>query len=165
MKARPRSVEREVAAFLSRLLSDTGNPIERIPAPGRTGPDLTYHPPLNLIIDVKSRLKIPACMLADARTPFETLDSLYGIRLEELLTISTVRVSAFNLRVSSQTVVNWWNHMDEWTKAHEPTGISAIILHRPRMPIGHATVIIKLSDRSELCLRLASLSKNNPTPS
>ncbi len=164
MKARPRSVEREVAAFLTQLLSDTGNPIERSPVLGRTGPDLTYHPPLNLIVDVKSRLKVPASLLAPKLCPFETEDGLYGFRLEDLPHIWVLDTSAA-IRPASKVVRDWWNHMDEWTKAHETTGISAIILHRPRMPIGHATVIIHSSDRSELCLRLTSLNKNKATPS
>ncbi len=162
MKARPRSVEREVAAFLTQLLSDAGNPIERIPVLGRTGPDLTYHPPLRLIVDVKSRLKVPASHLAGTCCPFETEDGLYGIRLEELLYLPVFGTTD---HPASKTVTDWWKHMDAWTKANEPTGISALILHRPRMPIGHATVIINSSDRSELCLRLASNRKNHPTPS
>jgi hypothetical protein len=45
--------------------------------------------------------------------------------------------------------------MDEWTRANEPDGISAIVLHRPQMPIGHSTVVISLQDRSKLCHRLS----------
>ncbi len=56
MKARPRCVERSVAEALSSILN---TPVERIPVLGRTGPDLTYHPPLNLIVDVKSRINVP----------------------------------------------------------------------------------------------------------
>ncbi len=158
MKARPRSVEREVAAFLSQLLSDTGNLIERIPVLGRTGPDLTYHPPLNLIIDVNSRLQVPQCMLAAKLCVFETANNLTGFRLEDLLQLPYFEISAA-VRPASVIVADWWAHMDLWRLDHEPKGISAIILHRPRMPIGHATVIISSSDRSELCHRLASLKK------
>jgi hypothetical protein len=150
MKARPRSVEREVAAFLTELLNE---PIVQIPVLGRTGPDLTYHPPLKLIIDVKSRKQVPLAALAGDK-PLITADGLLGIRLENLSDGRAAFLAA-EQRPASRIVRGWWNHMDEWTRANEPDGISAIILHRPRMPIGHATVIINCLDRSKLCQRLA----------
>ena len=45
MKSRPRSVERNVAAYLTQLLSDNGkitSPLHRIPVLGREGPDISY---------------------------------------------------------------------------------------------------------------------------
>jgi hypothetical protein len=154
MKARPRGVEREVASCLSNLLSDIGSPtIERIPVLGRTGPDLTYHPRLNLIIDVKSRKAVPISMLAHARCPFRAGD-LIGVRLEDLLWYPGALQGA--PRPLSKVVLDWWNHMDEWTRQYVPEGISALVLHRPRMPIGHSTVIFSVKDRKELCHRLTT---------
>ncbi len=155
MKARPRSVEREVAAALSELFRQIGRaPVERIPVLGRTGPDISYND-LQLIVDVKSRLKVPACLLASEK-PFVTDDFLFlGFRLEHLLTLEQdTHPWAPECHTSSKTVREWWEHMNEWTLVHEPQGVSAIVLHRPRMPIGHATVIIHSLDRSRLCQRL-----------
>jgi hypothetical protein len=148
MKGRPRSVEREVAAQLSVI---GRSPVERIPVLGRTGPDITYCPPLNLIVDVKSRKACPVSMLANARCLFRAGD-LIGVRLEDLLW-APIAMNG-EPRPLSKTVAAWLDHMEEWTRAHEPDGISAIILHRPRMPIGHATVIIYQSDWKKLCQRL-----------
>ena len=164
MKPRPRSVEREVAAALSALFDSIHHaPVERIPVLGRCGPDLSYND-LQLIIDVKSRLKVPQSHLAGT-LPFLTEDGLIGIRLERLLDLSWQ--AAFHKAEptpASRTVRSWWEHMDEWRRDHEPQGVSALVLHRPRMPIGHATVIIHSLDRSRLCQRLRSPSHRPPTP-
>ena len=154
MKGRPRSVEREVAACLTKLLSDIGRcpePLVRIPVLGRTGPDITYNS-LKLIIDVKSRKAVPACMLAGPGQLIGTFDGLLGFRLDELPNFSEHWI--LSPAQSSKIVMDWLNNMEEWTRANEPDGISAIVLHRPRMPISHSTVIISSSNRSKLCQRL-----------
>ncbi len=88
MKPRPCSVEREVAAKLTELSQQIGRePVERIPVLGRKGPDLSYND-IQLIIDVKSRLKVPQSHLAGI-LPFLTEDGLIGFRLEHLLKLKT----------------------------------------------------------------------------
>jgi len=154
MKSRPRSVERNVAAYLTQLLSDNGkitSPLHRIPVLGREGPDISYDKNVKLIIDVKSRLKVPACMLAGKSELL--LADLFCFRLEDLLKLPHMGVT--RSVEASKTVRKWWDHMDEWTRTNEPGGISAIVLHRPQMPIGHSTVVISLQDRSKLCHRLS----------
>ncbi len=164
MKARPRSVERGVATHLSKLFKQIGHaPVERIAVLGRTGPDLSYND-IRLIIDVKSRLKVPQSHLAGL-LPFLTEDGLIGIRLERLLELRW-QIASFKAKLSpsSRTVWGWWEHMDDWRRDHEPQGVAALVLHRPRMPIGHATVIIHSLDRSRLCQRLRSPLHRPPTP-
>ena len=153
MKGRPRSVEREVAAYLTQILSDAGTPLVRIPVLGRTGPDITWNE-VKLIVDVKSRKACPLGLLAGPGEELFTDNGLIGIRLEDLRSVLKKPLQAGPVTPASKTVTDWLNHMQEWTRANEPDGISAIILHRPRMPIGHATVIISYSNRSTLCKRL-----------
>ncbi len=153
MKGRPRRVEREVAAHLSKIFSDIGNtPVERIPVLGRTGPDITWNS-IKFIVDVKSRKAVPACMLASDYELLTTEDGLLGFRLDQMSHITEDWMTEPATQ-SSKTVKDWLDHMNEWTKVHEPDGISAIILHRPGMPIGNSTVIIFNSSRSALCKRL-----------
>ena len=164
MKPRPRSVEREVAAALSSIFQSIDHaPVQRIPVLGRCGPDLSYND-IQLIIDVKSRLKVPQSYLA-GNIPLLTEDGLVGIRLERLLDLCW-QIASFRARLvpASKMVWRWWEHMDDWRRDHEPQGVSALVLHRPRMPIGHATVIIHSLDRSRLCQRLRSPSHRPPTP-
>ena len=164
MKPRPRSMEREVVAALSTLFDSIHHaPVERTPVLGRTGPDLSYND-IQLIIDVKPRLKVPQSHLAGL-LPFLTHDGLIGIRLERPLDVcwQTACYKAV-LTPAPRTVRSWWEHMDDWRRDHEPKGVAALVMHRPRMPIGPATVIIHSLDRSRLCQRLRSPSYRPPTP-
>ena len=161
MKGRPRSVERKVAAYLTQLLSDAGKiekPLYRIPVIGRTGPDIAFDKTVKLIIDVKSRLQVPVGVLANKNEflliyPDKAAKTFYCFRLEYLLHVPEMERTNRTAN-SSKMVTDWWLHMDEWTQANEPDGISAIILHKPHMPIGHATVVISIKDWSNLCNRL-----------
>lgn len=142
MKARPRSVERKVAAFLSRYFVQLGlSPVERIPVLGRSGPDITINE-WGLVIDVKSRLEVP-------RTPFtphpiiafDDEEHLIGVRLKDLPFLLE-DTQAQLIDFSSVLVRRWYLHMDEWTRANCPEGIPALVLHRPKMPIGAALLIL-----------------------
>jgi hypothetical protein len=53
---------------------------------------------------------------------------------------------AYGIAKDSVTVNRWLAHMDEWTQAHEPWGISALVLHRPQLPYGESLLVISLSD-------------------
>ena len=141
MKPRPRSVEREVARTLSRFfIQHNLSPVERIPVLGRTGPDLTINE-LGLVIDVKSRLEVP-------RTPFTehpiiSFDDelhLIGARLRDLPLL--VEGEPQPIDFSSALIRRWYEHMDEWTRTNYPDGIPALVLHRPKMPIGAALLIL-----------------------
>ena len=154
MKGRPRSVERKVAEHLTKILSDVGKcdkPLARIPVLGRTGPDITYNE-TKLIVDVKSRKAVPACLLAGDYDLLATEDGLLGVRLDQMSHIDETWMTIPTK--SSKVVKDWLDHMDEWTKINEPDGISAIVLHRPGMPIGHSTVIISKEKLETLCHRL-----------
>lgn len=161
MKARPRSVERNVAKYLSNIFFDVGkSPVERVPTTGRTGPDVTINE-IGLVIDVKSRKSIPSHMFAPESTILD-YGEFCGFRLEDMLLclkntrdFSSIIWAPFPRKKMANVVLKWWNHMDEWTQKFHP-GITTIILHRSRMPIGHSTVIIKSEDRSKLCQMLRS---------
>ena len=149
MKSRPRSVEREVARTLSRFfIQQNLSPVERIPVLGRTGPDLTINE-LGLVIDVKSRLEVP-------KTPFTTHpiisfdDELHfiGARLRDLPLL--VAGEPHPIDFSSALIRRWYLHMDEWTRIHYPGGIPALVLHRPKMPIGAALLILSQENRRRL---------------
>ena len=148
MKARPRSVERKVAAFLSLyFVHHNLSPVERIPVLGRTVPDITINE-WGLVIDVKSRLEVPRTLF----TPYSVIAfdeelKLIGARLKDLSLLDT---QATPIDFSSILVRKWYLHMQEWTLANHPTGIPALVLHRPRMPIGAALLILSQENRRRL---------------
>ncbi len=160
MKSRPRSVEREVAKHLTEIFSKIGAaPVQRIPVLGRTGPDITINE-LNLVIDVKSRISVPVSYFFDRIVDYmghigAPLDKL------EFLASETPITKYSNFR--SKIVTEWLDHMDEWTKAEFQQGISAIVLHRPKMPIGKSMVIIKSQDRRRLIETWKSYNLDHPT--
>ena len=145
-----KDVEKEISKCLTAMFSDVGkSPVDRIPILGRTGPDITINE-VGLVIDVKSRRIIPNYMFAPANTVLY-LGNFVGFRLDDLLKIN--RLDHSEIKSMSNEVLKWWNHMDEWTQKFHP-GITAIILHHYRMPLGQSTVIIHQKDRSELCKQL-----------
>lgn len=149
MKARPRSVENQVAAALNQHFQTLAvAPVERIPVLGRSGPDLTTNE-LNLIVDVKSRLEIPRAIFIPLAVPF-CFDDLTLVRLANLPTLWDAQYSPAAMDFSSKLIRSYLAHMDEWTRANAPDGISCVILHRPKMPIGDSVAAIYSTSRRRL---------------
>lgn len=147
MKARPRSVEREVAKHLTDFFLTIGcSPVERIPILGRTGPDITINE-FKLVIDVKSRLEVPKMYFIHDDFILDFPDGLLGVRLENmhLLAAPLTKIRCSNF--SSVLVRRWYDHMNEWTQEEVPDGINALVLHRPKMPIGKSLLIISKLNR------------------
>jgi hypothetical protein len=154
MKARPRSVEREVATYLSSLYSLAGyGVVERIPILGRTGPDITINE-TGFVIDVKSRISVPKShMLRDneiGRFGLGVSADYFGVRLNCL---GHTDMMFRDIRPSIM-VWDWLCHMDEWTQKYMPNGISAIILHRPGTRIANTTFVVKIEDWRNVCQRM-----------
>jgi hypothetical protein len=161
MKARPRRVEREVAARLSEAFTAAGlSPVQRIPVLGRTGPDITCNE-ARFIIDVKSRIEVPKMYLPEGDQPILILDDwLVAFRLDMFGQFLTGwRRIAARVEGSSKTVRNWYDHLDEWTARNEPDGITMLVLHKSGanghgpMPIGHSAVVLNQSDYQNFTLR------------
>lgn len=152
MKPRPRSVERKVAEYLSKEFADLNlSAVERIPVLGRTGPDISINE-LGLVIDVKSRLEVPKTyfIVEDCILDFMDKNHLIGVRLCDFKRIFDPEFKTNYSKFSSVLVKNYYEHMQEWTKKEYPTGITCIVLHRPKMPIGKAMLIISKEDRRRL---------------
>lgn len=149
MKQRPRRVEREAAKLLSDFFRSIGcSPVERIPVLGRTGPDISLNE-LGLVVDVKSRLEVPLGAFFDH--PVCCQGVYYAVPLDRIadLLISEGDPVPFK----SKQVDAWYAHMEAWTLVNQPDGISALILHRPKLPYGKAMLILKNRRRFvEKCL-------------
>jgi len=138
LKAVPRRAENLVAEQMNILFEKMGaTAVERIPVLGREGPDISINQ-LKIIIDVKSRKSVPASMLAGPGEMIEA-EGMVGFRISDAGNLETLRRRATK---TSSTVRKWLDHMNEWTRAHEPEGIPAIVLRRPGMPRQASTVII-----------------------
>ena len=151
MKARPRSVERKVAACLSQYFTQLHlSPVERIPVLGRTGPDLTINE-LGLVINVKTRLEVPKTIFRLYGPVIDFQDELHlvGIRLKDIHLL-TEACNAQSLDFSSALIHQWYLHMDSWTQENYPGGITALVLHRPKMPVGAALLILSQKHRRRL---------------
>ncbi len=153
MKARPRSVENQVADFLNTHFERLGmSAVERIPVLGRTGPDISINE-MRMVVDVKSRLSIPQSIFFPIVGPFR-FDTMTGCRLCCLPDLWDVEGwterRAATVDFQSKTLRDFLDHMELWTAAHEKTGVSCIIAHRPKMPIGDAVAIIYSSRRRQL---------------
>jgi hypothetical protein len=150
MKARPRSIEREVAKRLSAFFATVGlPPVERIPVLGRTGPDLSWND-AKLIVDVKSRIEVPKTIFWDEPAVL-TKDGLLSVRLDALPALTpAVKPMPIGKYIS---VAEWYAHMDEWTRQNVPDGISALVLHRPAMKLDRSVFIVKNSDLERMFSR------------
>ena len=149
MKQRPRRCENEAASWLSEFSKLFGfKAIERVPVIGRTGPDLTINE-LKLVVDVKSRQEVPDGIFYDGIVEFDDLLAVPLYQAGEILEGVPQQVD-----YQSKIVRGYYNHMDKWRIANFPDGISALILHKPKMPFGKAMFIISKSDRSKLCQTL-----------
>ncbi len=162
MKPRPRAVENRVAAYLTDLFVQSGmSPVERIPALGRTGPDITLNE-LKLVVDVKSRLECPKTYFANGICEDFVHTIIPFCQLSYYFNVSVVTKV---LRRTSTLVTGYWSHMDEWTQANEPDGITAIVMHRPKMPVGKAVLIISNKDTWRFINRWKQLqSRLSPLP-
>ncbi len=150
MQARPRSVENRVAEALSEHYQRLGLPaVDRIPVLGRTGPDITFHPELPLIVDVKSRQGVPKQLFFPILGPF-TFDNMVAVRLSCLSMLWDREGHTAYLDYAYKTVRDWLEHMDEWTREEQPEGISCIVLHRPETPIGNCVAVISQTNRRRL---------------
>ena len=140
MKARPRSVERKVAIYLSNMF-DKLTPVERIPVNGRRGPDISINE-LGLVIDVKSRIEIPKSWTSIPN--IGTDGKLIGITLSQLSILHSIDLTNIPKVSSSIIVNNYYKHMDEWTKINMPNGVTTIILHKPNSRISSAIMVVEL---------------------
>lgn len=142
MKPRPRHAERSIAEILSDFFSLYGYPpVRRIPVLGRTGPDIEING-FGLVVDVKSRLEVPKGVFFDRLVSFCDYLAVPMEMLGELL-ISEAEPVQF----ASVLVDRYYNHMHEWTVENCPSGITAVVLHRPKKPYGKAMLIMKKQDR------------------
>ena len=149
-----KQVERGAAEELNRVLSGIGNftPVERIPLLGREGPDLTVNE-TGLVINVKSRQCIPARFFPK---PFQLLrvGDLVIFHLEEMCLAPQFEVTA-NLKPWKQ-LQDWYDRMDKWTHEFQPDGVSAIFLHRPRLPYGNMGIAIHHDNLRRLSCNLTT---------
>lgn len=155
-RARWKDVERRVATQLNAVLSDVGKfaPIERIPLLGREGPDLTVNE-LGLVINVKSRQAIPE-RLFPCRNEIIFTGDLICFRLEEFAGMTGrgwINADWTPARPWKQ-LADWYLWMDKWTKQYRRECVTSIIIHRPRMPIGHAGVVITQNDLRRLSCQI-----------
>jgi hypothetical protein len=148
MKARPRNVENEIAKILSEKFVSIGlDPVERIPVTGRTGPDITFNE-LALIVDVKSRLEIPKGFIVTKVTTFG--NDLIGVPVSEM---ESLLVAIPEAGPTSKIVSAYYAHMKEWTDAKCRRGITAIVLHKPKLAYAKSVLIISVSQMEEFAKR------------
>lgn len=168
MKQRPRRAENGAAAELSVWFEKYGlAPVERQPIIGRTGPDLTLNE-LELVIDNKSRKKVPDLAVITTPEIIRIGPSFLGVRIRDLdLLLTDMEPRQVP---GSVTVADWWLHMDEWRRSHKPNGISCLVLHKPvdikggkrtqRQAYADATFVIKVNSREVLNERITSLRRD-----
>ena len=152
MKGRPRSVEREVAAHLSRFFVSMGwSPVERIPVLGRTGPDISINE-ARLVVDVKSRKEVPKSVKVKKGRILDLGNGLIGVRLDQIAILFRENLAGIPILISPprKAVLDYWQHMDEWTQANCPEGVSALVLHRPGNGVHNSTLVIHSLQRSML---------------
>ena len=147
MKARPRSVENEVAARLtSHFKTMDMSPVERIPVLGRTGPDITINES-RWAVDVKSRLHVPICnyTIQCGKIHSAPHDLLY-IKLKDFPLIYSGDLPTSEHLFPSVQVKEWLDHMAEWSRGNS---LPAIVLHRPGTRVDNAVFVINAVDRDK----------------
>jgi len=172
MRGRPRRIEREVALHITQYLAELGlGAVERIPILGRTGPDITVWPGLQIAVDVKSRKAIPQSYKLYGKhiqtwTSYRPPWIQVGSRLCDLdLLFDIENVEMHLTRNGSKTIGGWLDHMWEWCM-DEPAGdvLPALVLHWPGTPVKHSTFVIFkyhrsiIDDRRRECLDNLRLS-------
>jgi len=156
LKGRPRSIERKTAEHLTAYFATIGaSPIYRVPVIGRTGPDLDVNE-VGLVIDVKSRLEIPVKYMKEAVT---SDGELLGVPLWniDVLLWNTLNDLICQIDKPSKIVRDYYWHMEEWTVKNSPGDISAIVLHRPKMPTGKSKLFIHQSNLEKLKCRIQTI--------
>jgi hypothetical protein len=113
------------------------SPVERIPILGRTGPDITINE-AGLVIDVKSRLECPKSFFVKEPT---CLGTYFSVPLHAMNFFYYEEGKFF-----SKLVDAYWKHMDQWTQEKMPNGITAVILHRPRVAYLNSVIIFHRKD-------------------
>jgi hypothetical protein len=151
MKSRPRSVEREVAASLTRhFLNMDMSPVERIPVLGRTGPDLTINES-KWAVDVKSRLHVPLAnyRFRCGKIYTDVYHFLY-IKLKDFPLIYSDDLPMSELLFPSVQVKEWLDHMAEWSRDDDRGNSNpAIVLHRPGTWVDNAVFVFNAVDRDK----------------
>lgn len=171
MQARPRYAENGVAKALSVWFASHGlSPIERKPVIGRTGPDFTMNE-LGLVIDAKSRIKVPKAVVIPDPVIIQIGPSFLGVRIKDLDLLLTDGKPV--LVVGSLMVTQWWRHMDEWRQIHTPNGITVVVLHKPvetkdgkrtaRQSFADATFVINMKDREVIRERITEWKNRTST--
>jgi hypothetical protein len=141
--SRWKGVERAAAIELNKQLSGIGNhftPVWRIPVNGREGPDLTINE-TGLVINVKSRERIPDRLFPEEFQMF-FMDNLAIFPLKDLSCFNTFLMEFPQGIEPWKMLQDWYDRMESWTKQYKPDGISAILLHKPRMPYGNMAVVV-----------------------
>lgn len=147
MKQRPRRVENRVAEYLTEWSTKEKDHwvFLRRPAMGRTGPDIEYPNPYEMVIDVKSR-KIISDMpwkITDLdRTIKWQVSNWYMCRLDNLEALYRINWNRYDWH--SGVVNGWLEHMCDW--AGENGGIGMLVLHKPRKPIGSSIAVLRTQD-------------------
>ena len=159
MDKRWKAVERSVAAELNEVLSGIGkfSPIERIPLLGREGPDLTVNE-TGLVINVKSRQILKPRLFPQPKQLL-IIGDLVCFRLEDMPHIKDLVSNAETEPLKK--LVDWYWFMDKWTKEFKPDGISCIIIHRPRLPIGKSGIVIHINDLKRLSCQFQQTTHSN----
>jgi hypothetical protein len=172
-----KAVERGVAAELNCVLSDIGNhfsPIDRIPLLGRDGPDLTMNE-TGLVINIKSRKVIPdrlfpkqcdllrigdlVCFRMDAiRFAYlfeETRTMKPWGQLQDWYDTMDLWTEGIKNGMSTTTIMRHSQMpVERWTPEFKSNCISAIVLHRPRMPYGNCGIAIHYENLRRLSCNL-----------
>jgi hypothetical protein len=145
MKGRPRKIERRVAEELSKYFATIGGrEVWRVPVLGPTGPDIDINE-YGLVIDVKSRLEVPKGIYFDHAVCF---DRFFALPMSDLPKMHDCEPEQIVFR--SKIVSDYYDHMDEWTLKKRKDGITALVLHKPGMPVKKAMLIVGIQNMPRL---------------
>ncbi len=97
-------------------------PVNRIPAPGREGPDISLNE-LELVINVKDRDSNPKSMMINEGVC--DFGDFLGVQVGEFPLLLTGDISCTGKM--SKKVYDWWAHMDKYRKDFVSSGISTAI--------------------------------------
>ena len=165
MKSAPRRAERRVA----EILSDFFISIALLPSNAYrfwagAAPDLTINE-IGMVVDVKSRLQIPIGYIRTWPTIHADLIAIPLGLLGAVLIEDLLAERPANTDGAVSVIVNrYFTHMDEWTKVHKPDGITALVLHRPKVPFGLSQLIIRYSQLPILEERCQLMKSQSTSP-